>query len=98
MKFISLLTDFQQEFRKNPSSLLDYLGTGLRNTKSDLPYSELLQLGFLATQISLKHVTNFVVPGTTGMVGTESVVHISPSANSLYADLKADGCIAGGRG
>jgi len=95
---ISLLTDFQQAFKQNPASMLDWLGAGIRNTKTDVPYDELLQLGFLASQVPVKHVTNFVVPGSTGMVGTESVVHISSSANPMYTDLKADGCIANGGG
>lgn len=91
---ISFLRDFQQAFRQNPASMLDWLGAGIRNVKANVPYSEMLQLGFLASQIRLRRVTNFVVPGSTGMVGTESVVHISPSARSMYADLRADGCMS----
>lgn len=91
---ISLLTDFQQAFRKNPASMLDWLGAGIRNTKTDVPYDELVRLGFLATEVPVSHVSNFVVPGTTGMVGAASVVHISPSAQSMYDELNADGCIA----
>jgi len=55
-----------------------------------------MQLGFLASQIPPKRVTNLVVPGSTGMEGTESVVHISSSANSIYADMAKDGVVKGG--
>jgi LCP family protein required for cell wall assembly len=92
---LSLLTDFQQAFKQNPASMLDWLGAGIRNTETDVPYDELVQLGFLATEVPVSRVTNFVVPGTTGMVGDASVVHISPSAESMYEELGADGCIAG---
>jgi LCP family protein required for cell wall assembly len=79
--------DFGRSFNCG-SLLIDFL--------ADFQQDELLQLGFLASQISLKNVNNFVVPGSTGMEGTESVVHISPSAQSYYDDLGADGYIAKG--
>lgn len=90
---ISFLTDFQQEFRKSPAAMLNWIGAGLRNIKTDLSYDELTQLAFLASELPLKKVNNYVVPGSTGMEGTESVVHISSSAKAMYADLKADGYI-----
>lgn len=90
---LSFLTDFQQAFRKNPGAMIDWIGAGMRNVETDVPFDEMMQLGFLAAQIPAKRVTNLVVPGSTGMEGTESVVHISSSANSIYADISSDGII-----
>lgn len=93
---LSLLAKFQKDFHSNPSSMLDWMGAGLRNVKANIPFDDLVRLGFLASRIPPKNVTNLVVPGTTGMVGPESVVHISSSANAIYADLKADGIVKRG--
>jgi anionic cell wall polymer biosynthesis LytR-Cps2A-Psr (LCP) family protein len=90
---ISFLRDFQEDFKQTPASVLSWLGAGLRNTRTDVPKDELLQLAFLASQIPVKNVNNFVVPGSTGMEGSESVVHLSSSAKSMYADLAKDGFI-----
>ena len=52
-----------------------------------------MRLAFYASAMSPKKVNNFVVPGSTGMEGPESVVHLSSSAKSMYNDLKQDGYI-----
>lgn len=90
---ISLLKDFQEDFEQNPALMLDWIAAGKKHTRTDLSMDELMAFGFLAAEMPLKGVNNFVVPGSTGMEGTESVVHISPSAKAMYADLKADGTI-----
>lgn len=91
---ISLLTDYQQAFKQSPALMLDWLGASLRNVRTDIPREELMRLAFYAAGMPLKKVNNFVVPGSTGMEGSESVVHISSSANSMYNDLEQDGFIS----
>lgn len=93
---VSLLKDFQEDFKQNPGMMLNWIGAGSRHVRTDLSFDQLLEFGFLASQIPSKKVNNFVVPGSTGMEGSESVVHISPSAKSMYSDLEADGIIKGG--
>lgn len=91
---ISLLSDYQQAFKQSPALMFDWLGASMRNVHTDIPRDEMMRLAFYAADIPLKKVNNLVVPGSSGMEGTESVVHISSSANSMYADLEQDGYIS----
>jgi polyisoprenyl-teichoic acid--peptidoglycan teichoic acid transferase len=93
---ISFLKDFQEDFAQNPAHMLNWIGAGSRHVRTDLSFDELASFAFLASEMPLKKVNNFVVPGSTGMEGTESVVHISSSANALYSDLRDDGYISKG--
>ncbi|MCJ7831874.1 MAG: LCP family protein [Actinobacteria bacterium] len=90
---ISLLADYQKDFARSPARMLDWFGASLKYVATDIPRDELMKLAFYASAMSPKRVNNFVVPGTIGMEGPESVVHISPSANAMYNDLKQDGYI-----
>src|SRR5437899_1910962 len=85
---LSKLTDV---FGQDPGSLLKWISIGWRNIRTDLGLPTLLQLGLTATRIDPNKVTNIVVPATTGTVGAVSVVFLSARAQSLYADLRADG-------
>jgi hypothetical protein len=53
----------------------------------------LLDLAITATGVSANNVNNIVVPGSTGNVGGASVVFISGSASSIYADMRKDGVV-----
>jgi len=90
---IALLADYQKDFARSPARMLDWFGASLKNVTTDIPRDELMRLAFYAAAMSTKKVNNFVVPGSTGMEGPESVVHLSPSAKSMYNDLKQDGYI-----
>jgi LCP family protein required for cell wall assembly len=87
------LAELRQDFDTRPSLLFTYLAALWRNVHTDLPLSTLLDLALTATQVSPSHVNNLVVPGTAGMAGSASVVYISPSASSIYADLRDDGVV-----
>ena len=91
---IASLTEFRKEFRKDPSQLLTWLGSGLRNMTTSVPLDELLSLAFTASTINPKHVTNIVLPGTTGTAGTQSIVNLTSQANAIFADLKKDGIVS----
>ena len=43
---------FKKEFRKNPSRLLTWIAAGVRNTESNLPVDELVDLAFGASRIA----------------------------------------------
>jgi anionic cell wall polymer biosynthesis LytR-Cps2A-Psr (LCP) family protein len=77
----------------NPAELLLWMASGWRNVSTDIPAGELLDLALTAIQISPKKITNQVVPSTTGTAGAASVVFISSSASSIYADMRADGVV-----
>jgi LCP family protein required for cell wall assembly len=95
---ISALAQFRKEFGKDPNRMFVWLGAGLRNVETDLSIDELSRLAFTAMTVKPQGVTNIVVPGTVGTAGGMSIVNLSSSASQLYADLKADGFIAGAGG
>jgi len=91
--FLSALTEFRTDFDKSPSSLLTWMGAGLRNIETDLPLDEMLKLAFTAAEVKPGKVKNLVVPASVGSVGAASVVFISSSAQDVYANMKDDGLI-----
>ena len=75
----------------NPAVLFTWLSAGWRNVSTDLPPSTLLDLALTATQVKPGNVNNLVVPGRAGSAGAASVVFVSSSAHSLFADMRKDG-------
>jgi len=90
---VAALAQFRKEFSKDPNRMFVWLGAGLRNVQTDLSIDELSRLAFTAMDVRPGGVANVVVPGSIGSAGSMSIVNISPSAQALYADLKADGFI-----
>jgi hypothetical protein len=81
----------------NPSRLLTWIAAGVRNTESNLPVDELVDLAFAADRIRFANVKNVVLPGGTGNVGGLSVVQLSMgTARAIFADAKADGALRRG--
>lgn len=94
---VAALVQFKKEFRKNPSRLLTWIAAGVRNTGSNLPVDELVDLAFGASRIRFANVQNVVLPGGTGNVGGLSVVQLSMgTARAIFADAKADGALRRG--
>ncbi len=90
---IAALAQLQRMVVKNPSNLLVWIAAAWRNVSTDLPIDVLLDLALAAMQIPAQNVNSLVVPATTGTVGAASVVFISSSAQSIYADMRADGIV-----
>ena len=90
---LAALAKFHKVFSKDPSSMLRWVGIGLRNVSTDLSVGELARLAFTAAEIPVSNVKNVVVPGSTGSSGGASVVYISGSASSIYTDMRRDGVI-----
>jgi LCP family protein required for cell wall assembly len=88
---VSALSKLRKDFAQNPAILFKWLAVGWRNVHTDIKPAMLLNLLLTASQISTKGVNNLVVPASTGSVGAQSVVFISPSASGIYADMRADG-------
>jgi LCP family protein required for cell wall assembly len=91
---IAALGQLRREFAKDPSRMFTYIGAGMRNVQTSMSLDEVIDLAFTALAVNPKHVVNVVVPGTTGSVGTMSVVMISSAANAIYADLAKDGILS----
>jgi LCP family protein required for cell wall assembly len=90
---LAALSKLHNTFRKNPLKILDWTAVGWRAIHTDLSLPTMLDLALTATTIPSDNVNNLVVPATTGTVGSASVVFISSSAQSVYADMRADGLI-----
>jgi hypothetical protein len=70
-----------------------WLGAGLRNVQTSVPVDELIKLAGLSSDLPSARVTNLVAMGTSGMVGSQSVVHLSDANQALWQDMAADGYI-----
>jgi polyisoprenyl-teichoic acid--peptidoglycan teichoic acid transferase len=88
---MSALSKLRKDFAQNPAILFKWLAVGWRNIHTDIKPAMLLDLLLTASQIPSTRVNNLVVPASTGSVGAQSVVFISPAASRLYADMRADG-------
>ena len=93
---LAALSKLQTSFVKDPSVLFDWILIGWRRATldTDLSVHTLLDLALTATQIPARSVNNLVVPSTTGTIGVASVVFISSSARSIYADMRNDGYVS----
>jgi len=89
----SMLAQMNKIYKRDPSVIFRYLGAGMRNTNTDVPFDQLLKLAFLASQIPAKGVRNVVAPGSIGNAGPVSIVKLSSGAKRFYKDMKADGLI-----
>jgi polyisoprenyl-teichoic acid--peptidoglycan teichoic acid transferase len=91
---IAALTQLRKEFAKDPSRLLTYVGAGMQNVQTSMTLDEVMNFAFTTLAINPKHVTNIVIPGSTSMEGTKSVVLLSSTAHAIYADLAKDGILS----
>jgi LCP family protein required for cell wall assembly len=89
----SALTQFRDEYAKDPTRLYSWLGAGLRNTETTVPIDELVRLAGLSHSIPAKRVTNLVALGTSVMQGTQSIVNLSDANTALWQDMAQDGFI-----
>jgi LCP family protein required for cell wall assembly len=90
---LAALKKFTDTFARDPTAMLRWIQVGLRGVKTDLSLGELIDLGLLAAQVDPKKVRNVVAPGSAGMAGSASVVHLSSSAQAIYSDIRDDGIL-----
>jgi LCP family protein required for cell wall assembly len=89
----SALTQFRNEYAKDPTRLYTWLGAGLRTVETTVPIDELIKLAGLAQSIPATRVTNLVAMGLAHMQGTQSIVTLSPDNGPLWQDMNQDGYI-----
>jgi polyisoprenyl-teichoic acid--peptidoglycan teichoic acid transferase len=90
---LAALQQFKKLFRRNPLRLLPLLASTWNNVRTDVPPATLYRLALTASQVDPHSVTNLVVPASTGMEGSASVVFIAPQAKAIYAQLKRKGYV-----
>ena len=95
--FLAALAQFQQEYEKDPSALLTWLGAGLSNMiRSDgLTAEQAVQLAYTVTAQPVKKVQNIVLPGTQGSDNGLSTVHLDEAvAARIIGDASDDAMVA----
>jgi polyisoprenyl-teichoic acid--peptidoglycan teichoic acid transferase len=90
---IAALRQFQAEADRDPGSVLTWIATFMQNVRTDLPIDEVTALAYAATRIPASKVNDIALVGTTGYEGTQSVVHLSPDARGVFADIRDDGIV-----
>jgi LCP family protein required for cell wall assembly len=93
MIMLAALHQLKRAVMKDPSALLIWITAAWRNVHTDLSIDVVLDLALAAAQVPEGNVNNLIVPATTGSVGAASVVFISSSAQSVYADMRANGVV-----
>jgi hypothetical protein len=69
----------------------------LRHSRTDVPLDELMTLAFTGVTLNPKHITNIVLPGSTGMAGNTSIVNLDEATlATIWRDLANDGLLAKG--
>jgi LCP family protein required for cell wall assembly len=91
---VAALQQFQHEFRKDPAAIFRWIGAGVRNARSNIALDQLMTLAFTGANLNAKHVTNVVIPGTSGMSGAISIVNLDTAAlQAISKDLAGDGLL-----
>ena len=90
---LAALAQFRKRFDRDPTEMFTWLGAGMRWVNTDLSIDELVTLGFTATNVSPKRVTNLVLMGSVGTAGSMSIVNLSSANQPLFKDIAADGFI-----
>ena len=91
---LALLTQFQKEYRADPSRLFTWISAGLTNSFSGMSLNEIMQLAFTVTAIPLKNVQNVVLPGNAHLQGGLSIVTLDDTWKArIFNDVKPDGML-----
>ena len=94
LMLLAILTQFKKQFNQDPSRFLTYLGAGLGNVKTDIPYDQLVTLALTSRFVNPKSVVNIVAAGSIGNESGLSTVDLSSSNKKIYDDMKDDGVIS----
>ncbi|MBW3619266.1 MAG: LCP family protein [Actinobacteria bacterium] len=67
-----------------------------RHAETSVPAGRMVRLTALALTIPPEQVVRRVVPGQVGSAGAASVIHLTPAAEALFAQLRETGRLDGG--
>jgi len=86
---LAALTKFRRD-ASDPLLLVKYIAAFRREVVSDVPASELLDLALIARTINPAKVRNLVLPGSSAMIGSASVVLLAPGAQDVFKRIRDD--------
>lgn len=92
---VSALSSLRRTFDADPAELLRWMMVALRETRTNITVSQMLDLALTAARMRPAAVRNLVVPGRPGLAGAAAVVFISSAARSIYEDMRRDGVVDG---
>ncbi|HZD02272.1 MAG TPA: LCP family protein [Actinomycetes bacterium] len=78
------LATFRKHIAKDPAQVMRWLAVTNDEVQTDIPFTELLRLALVATQVPPRNINNVVAPGTPGSAGGASVVRLQPAAFALF--------------
>jgi LCP family protein required for cell wall assembly len=78
------LGTFQQQVAKDPTKLMKWLAILDDEVSTNIPFTELMRLALVATQVPPGRIHNVVAPGTPGSAGGASVVRLQSGAFALF--------------
>jgi LCP family protein required for cell wall assembly len=82
------LGTFRKQVAKDPAQVMKWLAVLHDEVKTDIPFTELLRLALVATQVPPGNVNNVVAPGTPGSAGGASVVRLQGAAFALFSRVR----------
>ena len=82
------LATFQQQVAKDPSAVVKWLAVLNDEVKTDIPFTELMRLALVATQVPPGRINNVVAPGVPGSAGAASVVRLTSGATALFSRVR----------
>lgn len=93
-EMIAALAQMQREFAKDPSRLLVWLGSFMRNGQTTVALGDLVDLALTGTTVKSRRVVNAVFPGGSAQVGGLSVVVLNQETlDTMSRDLAQDGIL-----
>jgi polyisoprenyl-teichoic acid--peptidoglycan teichoic acid transferase len=92
---LAALAQFHGDYNADPGNMFTWLGAGMSNMTTTVPLSQIVQLAFTASKVPVKNVQNVVLPGSTGTIGSQSVVILNPTWKTrIFNDVKPDAMLS----
>ena len=91
---IASLAEFRKEFQADQSELFTWIASGMRNVETTVPFDEVMALAYTCSHINPQGVTNIVLPGSTGLERSLSVVYLTSEKDVIFADVKPDALLS----
>ena len=92
---LAALSQFQRDYKLDQGSMFNWIGAGMSNMTTTVPLSEILSLAFTVSAVPVANVQNVVLPGGTGMIGSQSVVTLDTTwMHRIIDDAKPDAVLS----
>jgi polyisoprenyl-teichoic acid--peptidoglycan teichoic acid transferase len=91
---LAALEKFRSDVRRDPTTLMTWLVSGLTHIRTDLSAGEIFALALACTSIPPARVNNLVTPAGIGTSPEgASIVTLGEEADAIFADIAKDGLV-----